>query len=217
MQKGQKILTGVLWGLTVLAMMSVIGAGLYRRQRDRDAAGYELPVTDNPVAKLDVIAPAPRFDLIDQNNQPLSLDSLKGHPFVADFVYTRCPGPCPIMTGKMASLQNSIGDARVHFLTVSVDPTYDQPAVLKAYAKTHNADESRWHFATGKEDAVFATARGMLIPAMPASETTPIVHSEKFILVDASGNIRGYYNSKDEVDVEKLVADAKTLAAEPAK
>ena len=215
MRKPQKILTGALWALTVLAMMSVIGAGLWKRQRDTETAGFEINAQPaSGIIRTAVLATVPSFSLLDQDNKPLTHDTLHGHPYIADFIFTRCAGPCPIMTSKMAALTKSIPDPRVRFLSVTVDPEYDKPNILKQYARDRGADDSRWLFATGDKDAVFALARGMLIAALPAQGDQPIIHSEKFILVDSAGQIRAYYNSKDGDAMVHLIADAQELAAQ---
>jgi len=201
MRPAQKVLTTILWGLTVLIMVSVIGAGLWRRSE---------------ASQLSVLADAPQFSLIDQNAQPVTLATLRGKPWIADFVFTHCAGPCPIMTGKMATLQKTIAAPDLQFVTFSVDPENDTPAALKAYAARFAADESRWKFLTGEKDTIFATARGMLVTAIPANDKSPIIHSEKFILVDADGKIRRYYDSTDEQDMTALKQDAAALADEAA-
>jgi protein SCO1/2 len=195
-------LTGALWGLTVLAMMAVIGAGLLKRQRGRDQAGaglYIEPASAN--ADPDVLGKVPEFALTDQDKKPFGSHELKGS------------GPCPIMTNRLADLQKTITDSRVRFLTISVDPETDTPEVLKKYAGEHGADEARWRFLTGDKTAIFTLARGMLISALPAQGEQPIMHSEKYILVDGEGQIRGQYNSKDGDEINRLVADARRIAA----
>src|SRR6266542_3779878 len=129
MRKTQKILTATLWGLTVFAMMTVIGAGLWKRQRARAA-------TEN---SLEVLGNVPSFSLVDQDARPFTNQMLAGKPFVVDFIFTNCAGPCPVMTEKMAGLQKEMADPRVQLVTVTVDPERDTPAVLKEYAKEHGA------------------------------------------------------------------------------
>jgi cytochrome oxidase Cu insertion factor (SCO1/SenC/PrrC family) len=221
MKPVQKLLTTCLWIIFVLAMVSVIGAGLWTRGRARSGENaIDLNDPDDIDAQRDslaAIAEVPEFSLIDQAGERVTRDALAGKVWVASFVFTRCAGPCPIMTGKMSSLQKTIGDPRVNFVSVSVDPEYDTPAVLEQYAKKFHADESRWHFLTapkGDKEAVFALARGMLISALPAQGNDPIIHSEKFVLVDSAGKIRKYYDSNDAADLERLMSDIKTLAGE---
>lgn len=204
MRPVQKMLTTVLWGLAMLAMVSVIGAGLWRR--DELSRGEEEPA-------LDVLADVPAFSLTDQNNETVTLETLKGKPWVADFVFTRCGGPCPQMTAKMAALQETL-PKEMRFVSFSVDPEHDTPAVLKEYAKIFGADESRWHFLTGEKSAIFAQARGMLLTAIPATENNAIIHDERFLLIDAQGRLRGAYHSKRDEEMKQLASDAKRVARE---
>src|SRR5206468_11373309 len=121
--------------------------------------------------------------------------SLAGKPWIADLIFTHCAGPCPVMTGKMASLQKALASSDVRLVSISVDPKNDTPAVLKEYAQKFGADESRWLFLTGDEQAAYDVARGLLLPADPAKADAPIIHSTKFVLIDAAGKIRKYYSS----------------------
>jgi cytochrome oxidase Cu insertion factor (SCO1/SenC/PrrC family) len=198
MQPVQKVLTTILWGLAMAAMVSVIGAGLWRREAQ---------------PPLEVLGEVPDFSLIDQNAQSVTLGTLDVTPWVADFVFTRCGGPCPQMTGKMAGLQKTLPPS-VRLVSFSVDPEHDTPAVLKEYAKIFNADESRWHFLTGDKSAIFQQARGMLLTAIPATENNAIIHDERFLLVDGEGRLRGAYFSSDDAEMKQLAADAKRLARE---
>ncbi|HYO10439.1 MAG TPA: SCO family protein [Tepidisphaeraceae bacterium] len=200
MKPAQKVLTTILWALTVLIMVSVIGAGLWRKGQ------RELPD----------LGAAPAFELTDQDDRPVTLASLRGKPFVGNFVFTRCGGPCPMMTSKMATLQKTLPAPDLQFLSISVDPATDTPAVLKAYAGKYGADESRWKFLTGAPDAVYATARGFFLTALPANDKNPIIHDERFVLVDATGKIRGYYHSNNEAEVARLKQDAVVLAEDAA-
>jgi cytochrome oxidase Cu insertion factor (SCO1/SenC/PrrC family) len=195
----QKVLTTSLWVLMVLIMVSVIGAQWFRAQARRD---------------LPVLASAPSFELVDQNEQHVTLASLSGKPWIADFVFTHCAGPCPAMTQKMAELQKSLGDAGVRFVSFSVDPERDTPAALKKYAADFAADESSWQFLTGSKDAVFGIARGMLLTALPANEENPIIHDERFVLIDSAGKIRGFYHAQDAEKIAALKDDAARLASE---
>lgn len=215
MRPVQKVLMTLLWGCAVVAMLSAIGAGMLWRDRERSRAGAAgISMNDPAEEHLPVMAEAPPFELTDQNGKQVTLETLKGRPWIADFVFTNCAGPCPVMTAKLAGMQKTVPDA-VRFVSVSVDPKADTPPVLKAYAEKFKADESRWHFLTSPDaDAVYGFARGMLITALPATEKEPIIHSEKFILVDAAGKIRGYYSSGEQQDLERLVADAKELAGQ---
>lgn len=204
MGKGQKIVTTVLWALLVCAMLGVVGYGMWG---ERPAPSVE--VIREPV---DSYYPAPAFSLIDQNSQPVSDQSLRGNVWVAAFIFTQCAGPCPMMSSKMAQLQESIPDKSVKLVSFTVDPERDTPEVLKKYAANFKADESRWHFLTGEKQAMFDVAAGMKIAAKPATEDSEIFHSTKFLLVDQRGDIRGIYGMEDPAELAKLATDAGTLA-----
>ena len=208
----------VLWVLLVLIMVSVIGAGLWRHgasgRADQPVAGGATGAPAVAEEDLSPLPDAPAFSLLDQNNRPVTLQTLAGRPWIADLIFTHCAGPCPTMTRKMASLQKSLASANVRFVSFSVDPRQDTPPVLKQYAQMFGADESRWMFLTGDESVIFSTARGMLLAAEAAKADQPILHSTKFILVDAAGKIRKYYSSDDEAEMEALIKDAAALASE---
>lgn len=205
MGKGQKIVTTVLWALLVCAMLGVVGYGMWR---ERPASSVE--VIREPVARY---FPAPAFALIDQNSQPISNESLRGNVWVAAFIFTQCAGPCPMMSSKMAELQGAVPDKSVKLVSFTVDPERDTPDVLKKYAETFNADESRWHFLTGETQAMYDVAAGMKMAASPATPDTEIMHSTKFLLVDQRGDVRGIYGMEDPAELARLAADAGKLAA----
>lgn len=202
MSKGQKIVTVALWAVLVLVMVAVIGAGAWDRLRTN-----EKP--------LPVYWPAPPFSLIDQNEKPVTDQSLRGHPYVAEFIFTQCAGPCPLMTAKMARLQKTIRNPAVKLISFDVDPDHDTPAVLKDYAAKFNADGNRWHFLTGKPEAIYAVAYGMRLAAKPADGTNPILHATQFLLIDGDGQIRGTYNTGEHAGpdtMDRLAHDADQLA-----
>ena len=220
----------MLWACAVLAMVSVIGANLWRDRTGAGGAGASsnISATDattavdeqNPDQPLRVTRDVPAFSLIDQNDKPVTLESLKGKPFIANFIFTHCAGPCPAMTGKMATLQKSV-PADVRLVSFCVDPAQDRPDVLKAYAARFAADDARWRFLTVADPAnskdIYDLAQRMLLAAQPADEVakTPVIHSEKLVLVDGDGVIRSYYNSSSAKQLEQLKSDARDLLESP--
>lgn len=198
MDRNQKIITGVLWGVLVVAMLGVIGTGLWARFRPEP---------------LPVLYEGPSFSLTDQDGKPFGSEQLRGKVWIADFIFTHCPGACPVMTMKMSGLQRAVPDRDVHFVSFTVDPERDTPAALKEYGTRFEADPARWHFITGESSALFDVAAGMKLTAAPAGKFGPdIVHAEKFLLIDGAGRVRGAYDSTDEQDLKKLAADAAALA-----
>jgi protein SCO1/2 len=213
MDRKQKIITTALWAVLVVAMLGVVGSGLWARYRD----AAKTNSNSKSERELPVLYEAPSVALTDQEGNPFSSDRLRGKVWVADFIFTHCPGACPKMTMRMAALQRAVPDPDVHFVSFSVDPERDTPAVLKQYAQGFDADPKRWHFLTGRKDDVFQAARGMKLTAEPAGVLGPeIAHAEKFLLVDGQGRVRGAYDSKDEDDMKRLAADAASLANQQA-
>jgi protein SCO1/2 len=209
MDRKQKVLTSLLWGVLVIAMLGVVGTGLWARYRDA------VELNSKSEAALPTLFDAATFNLTDQDGKPFSSDQLRGKTWVADFIFTNCPGACPKMTMRMAGLQKALARPDVHFVSFSVDPDRDTPAALKAYAKTYDADPARWHFLTGEKAALFQAARDMKLTAEPAGVLGPeIAHAEKFLLVDRAGRVRGAYDSTDDQDIKRLAADAAALAGE---
>ena len=206
MDRKQKIIATLLWGVLVLAMLGVVGTGLWARYRD----GAEPAAKSEPPP---VLFDAATFSLTDQDGKTFSNTQLRGRTWVADFVFTHCPGVCPKMTMRMAGLQRTLAKSDVHFVSFSVDPERDTPAVLKEYANNFGADLGRWHFLTGEKGAMFQAARDMKLTAEPAGVLGPeIAHAEKFLLVDGQGRVRGAYDSNDEQDMKRLEADAAALS-----
>jgi protein SCO1/2 len=103
--------------------------------------------------------PAPDFALVDQDGREARLSSWRGRPVLLDFVFTRCPGPCPIQTARLVEVQRKLPPevaARVRFVSVSLDPEHDTPERLRAYAQKHGADLASWSFLTGEPARVQA-------------------------------------------------------------
>ena len=212
MRKNQKIITTILWSFLVLTMVAVVGRGMWRGQDDPAARGVSVS-TDAPTRQgLPVLYKTPHFSLTDQDGKPFDSDQLKGRVWVAAYIFTNCPGACPMMTQRMAKLQDAVPSKDVLLVSFTVDPERDTPEVLKQYAKRFNADESRWHFLTGDKAAMLQTAAGLHLTAMPAEGDRPIQHDEHFLLVDRQGRVRGVYASKDDEEMKRLAKDAKTLA-----
>jgi protein SCO1/2 len=157
----------------------------------------------------------PDFALTERSGRTVHLADLAGKVWVADFIYTTCPGPCPVLSGHLSDLQKAVGaDDRVRFVSITVDPENDTPEVLKTYAERFHAGE-RWLFLTGKKDDIAALARdGFKLPVADATAAgAPIAHSTRFILVDKTGAVRGL---RDGVDgrADELVRDIRALLDE---
>jgi protein SCO1 len=160
----------------------------------------------------------PAFALHDQTGGRLDQEWLRGHVTIVDFVFTRCDTICPLLTLKMARLDEQTRDlANVRLLSFSVDPKHDTPEVLAAYAATYKADPARWRFVTGEYDQVLTLVEGALMTAMEYAGTTEsgapdIRHGGHFLLIGPDLVIRGVYDSNDDERMAALAVDARKLA-----
>jgi len=173
---------------------------------------------------LPVLGTVPEFSLIASSGAPLSQQDLAGTVWVADFIFTRCPGICPILSAQMAKLQAALPRAAsgpVRLVSFSVDPANDTPEALRAYAERFRADSERWWFVTGERQALYSLISDgfhLAVAERPESENTDgqglITHSDRFVLVDRDLRIRGYYFGTEEASVQQLVRDIAALARE---
>jgi protein SCO1/2 len=180
--------------------------------RKNDAAIEILQPAPTP-AELAKHWTLPDFTLTERNGQPLRFTDLAGKVWVADFFYTTCPGPCPMLSSRFSEVQKALGHAPdVRLVSISVDPTKDTPDVLKAYAERFKAGDG-WLFCTGEKDAIYALAReGFKLPIAEATaDGAPITHSTRLILVDRTGTVRGFYDGGTEASVQELVRDIHRL------
>jgi protein SCO1/2 len=204
MTRPLKILAISAWLLAALAGVSLLALAKWRRTTNNTSSAQS-----ESLPKLFHISD---FQLVNQNNHPFTAKDLAGKVWIADFVFTQCMGPCPAMTSAMADMQKELAGSGIHLVSVSVDPANDTPQVLKSYMKNMAADESTWTFATGKPDDIFGLAAQMKIAASADAQNS-IIHSEKFVLVDRDGWIRGYYFFQDADKRAQLLRDARQLAA----
>ncbi len=146
------------------------------------------------------------FELAEQNGNPFGLQDLKNRLWVANFMFTECPSECPTMNFKMGLLQDPLGKD-VSFLSFSVDPQKDTPAVLEGYAKKFKAREGVWYFLTGPKPVI-----GQILEDCHfASAEDPMMHGLRLVLFDGVGQVRGYYDYSDENLVKKLTRDIRSL------
>jgi protein SCO1/2 len=161
---------------------------------------------------LPVMNQVPAFQLTAQSGQPFDSNTLEGHVWVADFIYTTCPGPCPLMSHQMSQVQQQTADLPdVKIVSFTIDPATDTPPVLAAYSKRYKADPGRWYFLTGPQSALNQIGRdGFKLNPVDGS----MIHSVRFTLVDRRMRIRGYYSSDEEGFLPKLLHDLRQLEHE---
>ena len=161
----------------------------------------------------------PHFQLINQEGQPFDSARLAGKIWIADFIYTTCPGPCPMISTRMSELQEPLEKTDVHLVSFSVDPEKDKPEVLRGYAEKLRADPKRWDFLTGPKSTIYKLSHDdfKLAVSDGSDEAGIPVHSTRMVLVDRHGEIRGYYEATAADAVTKLLADTSHLLREQPK
>jgi protein SCO1/2 len=158
----------------------------------------------------------PNFRLQDQAGRSYGSSELRGHPWIAAFIFTRCGGTCPMMTARMARLRPYL-PPEAQLVSITVDPAYDTVAVLDEYAHQIHAGPE-WHFLTGAQADLYRLAtEGFKLeaaeaPPNAAPDEGPFLHSAKIALVDGAGRVRGYYNSDEDVAMTKLATDVARMA-----
>ena len=167
-------------------------------------------------ATLETFGDIPQFALTAQDGQPFHSQALAGKIWVADFIYTTCPGPCPRMTSEMREVQDAVlkiphDAANVRLVSFTVDPANDTPPVLAAYAKTHGASPSIWYFLTGPVPTLQMLDRDAF---KLGNIDGTLQHSTRFVLVGGQGRIRGYYDTSESSAIPKVISDINALAAE---
>lgn len=200
--------------LAVLAAIAAILAGC-------GGAEPPLPPEESPPAELPVYGEVGEFELVDQDGKPYGSKDLAGSVWVADFIFTHCSGQCFAMATQMERLQAMPGLERARLVSISVDPERDTPERLAEYARRFEAPAGRWIFLTGEKATLHRLAQeGFRVPVseVPPAEVKPeigpFLHSQRFVLVDARGRIRGYYDGTGAEDAGRLERDLRRVAAE---
>lgn len=194
----------------ILGLLALPGLGCGRGSATREAAGAQSPPP--------VLLKLRDFHLVDQDGAPVDPDRLRGRIWVLDFVFTRCPSVCPSLTKTLLELAHEWRkEPRVAFLSVSVDPDYDRPEVLRRYAGLYGPRPRNWLLATGAREAVRDLVMGQVKVAMgegPGPDGD-ITHSTRFVLVDPELRIRGFYRALEPEGRAALEADLRALLSDP--
>ncbi len=154
----------------------------------------------------------PAFQLTAQSGLPFDSQSLAGNIWVADFIFTTCPGPCPRMSSLMRGVQTAVAGMRdVKLVSITVDPKNDTPAALETYARRYHAEPGRWFFLTGEQPALEALCRnGFKLGDVDGS----LIHSTRFVLLDRHSRVRGFYSLLEDGAMSRLLHDIRTLEGE---
>jgi protein SCO1 len=192
------------WGVGLLIMLAMVGWLA-------PALSYAAGESEG----LPRIGPAPELSLTTQDGQRLSLKELQGKVVAVTFIYASCADTCPLLTAKMAGLQAALGadfGPKVFFLSITVDPERDTPAVLQRYAQAHGANLTGWAFLTGTPAEIRQVARqyGIYYRKTPRGD---VDHTFLTSLVDQSGTLRVQYLGV-RFDPDELLRDLQTLVRE---
>ncbi len=153
---------------------------------------------------------------VDQAGRPFSLAALRGRVHVASFIFTRCSAICPPLVASMKRVQAALSGTPAVLLSYSVTPDLDTVDVLRAFGRDRGVDPARWKLLTGTPAGVLRVARDLYFAdddGMRTSLARPdaFLHTEKLLLVDQDGRLRGVYNGTQPFEVQKLVEDARLL------
>jgi len=195
----------LVWG-GLLLLATLLMVGLLLQIRSRANAREALPV----------LGQVADFTLTNQFGRVVSLADLRGHVWVGDIIFTRCPGPCRKMTRQMKELEKALPvGSDVKLVTLTTDPEYDTPKVLKKYGEDYSADPNRWMFLTGTKSQIRKLGVDSLkltaLEKEPGEREDPndlFIHATIFVLVDRKGQLRGVFQTTGEgIDPKQVQAD----------
>lgn len=157
---------------------------------------------------LPTLGPIAPFKLTEHTNREFDSASLAGKVWVADFMFTTCPGPCPRMTSQMHQVQMALEGQGIQLVSFTVDPDHDTPEALAAYAQKFKASPGVWHFLTGAKADLNHLAKDVFKLGVVDGS---LEHSTRFVLIDRTGQMRGYYLTSEPDAIPRLIEDARAL------
>jgi protein SCO1 len=204
--------------LILCAFLLVAGCAPTKTESPDSSQNQDAAANNNDVSALNWRVPD--FTYTNQEGKPFGLKDLQGKLWLADFIFTRCPNVCPPMTANMAKVQQELKKAgvQVELVSFSVDPEYDKPEVLKAYAEKHGADFSNWHLLTGYslEEITKVTKDTFKAQIAHQKGTSPdvpllVTHPTQFYLIDGTGKVVRFYNGL-QPDAAQIAKDVASLS-----
>ena len=209
MNKPTRSIEWIVWGGLVLVILGIAGV-------------FIASQFGRPTPRLLVYGTVPDFALTNQSGRAVSLSDLRGKVWIADIIFTRCPGTCPVMTRQMSELQTALPAGEpVMLVSLTADSEFDTPDVLKRYGEKFGVLADRWHFLTGKKSDVnrLATKGLMLVldevkPEQRESDNDLFVHSTLFVVVDKQGRIRATFEGTDPSSGPKILQSVRALLKE---
>ena len=212
------------WFAVVLLILSaVIISMIYSLKKPTPKLPVFQPSEVNPelvdssiqyVRKYHVIGD---FELTNQNGETITQADYADKIYVADFFFTTCQSICPIMTGNMLKIQETLkNDNEIMLLSHTVMPEVDDVAQLKKYALEKGVNDEKWNLVTGSKKQIYNLARKSYLASKTKGDGGPydMIHTENFVLVDKEKRIRGFYDGTDPKAIEKLMEDIAILKLE---
>ncbi len=217
MGNSSKSLQVIVWGAMGVTMVAIVVAFVLKERKSTvtDVDGVELKqVSGGAGGPPPVLFPVSDFALTNQAGAVITRSNLLGKVWLADIIFTRCAGPCPEMTRRMAELQSAIPpQAPVAFVTLTTDPLFDTPKVMQAYSRRFGAQPGRWHFLTGTPRQIADLAvQGLKLTVVDKEESKQVdpndlfIHSTIFVVVDKRGQARAVLES-DELALKVKALD----------
>jgi len=205
-----RIIRLFLWGILIVSLLTIGTMYVLRQAIEKK---YAAATNDGPPPPLTPLGDAPQFKLTAQSGEEFDSKSMKGSVYVVDFFFTQCRGICPTLQKNMKAIQEAFrGNPDVKLLSISVDPKNDTVAKLASEAKKIGADLKQWTWAVGPTQTTGEVANGFkLVGTMVPGD---IIHSNRFVLVDGYGKIRGFYTGTEDGDVAQIQADIRRLLGE---
>lgn len=209
----------VLLGVVAVTATAVAGTAL-GRWLDPTIGWKETPAwcraaRDDSLERSAVVGRhLPPFSYLDQGRRLVTPAELRGSLVIADTIFTRCTGVCPLLSAHMVWLQRQLPGAAVRFVSFSVDPEHDDPEVLAEYATRWGAD-ARWSLLVTDRRTLSDVAGDLGLGATGLNEPGSFAHSDRFVLVDGGGLIRGVYDVSEPGVLRRLLSDARALLQSP--
>ena len=214
----------VLFRALIVVVIFVIGSTIgYQYIREKKTLKIYSPEDFNPKlvdksalnnTKEHVIGP---FSLIGQLGQTVNKETFQNKIYIANFIFTTCPGICPKMTNNMQVLYKKLKtDPEILFISHTVNPEGDSVPVLLKYATKYQADHNKWFFVTGEKKQLYDLARHQYFATISEGDggANDFVHTENFILIDKKSRIRGVYDGTSFDEIDRLENDIQILKEE---
>jgi protein SCO1/2 len=213
MNKPTRSVEWIVWGGLALVIAGIFVAYLAPQHGSSDA---------DAVAALPVYGTVSDFTLTNQLGQSITLADLRGRSWVADIIFTTCPGPCAKMTRTMKELQTALpAESRVQLVSLTAHPAFDTPEILKKYAERFGVRAENWHFLTGPKKAIYDLAIDGLklaVEEIPPAERKAVddlfIHSTRFVLVDQKSRVRAFFDGDTPESIPKILSAVGQLSRE---